>query len=89
MSLTSDQKLLEALYAQRLAASDQKAIINGYLEAKRRGGSAREMDSVIKNIRFFESIVATQAPPKIRQQLSVGLKALRENLAPDDRPEGA
>ncbi|HBP90510.1 MAG TPA: CHAT domain-containing protein [Nitrospirales bacterium] len=89
MSLTSDQKLLEALYAQRLAANDQEAIINGYLEAKRRGGSAREMDSVIKNIRFFESIVATQAPPKIRQQLSVGLKALRENLAPDDRPEGA
>jgi CHAT domain-containing protein/lecithin:cholesterol acyltransferase len=84
MSLTSDQKLLDALYAQRMTVKDQKEILSGYLEAKRRGGSAREMDSVIKNIRFFESMVATQAPPKIRQQLSAGLKKLRESLEPND-----
>ncbi|MBA3968318.1 MAG: hypothetical protein H0X47_21590, partial [Nitrospirales bacterium] len=89
MSLTSDQKLLEALYAQRLTAKDQKEIGNEYLEAKRRGGSAREIDSVIKNIRFFESMVATQAPPNIRQQLGAGLKALRESLVPNDGTKGA
>ncbi len=88
MSLTPDQKLLEALYAQRMTANDQKEILNGYLEAKRRGGSAREIDSVIKNIRFFESMVATQAPPKIRQQLGAGLKTLRESLVPDDGTNG-
>lgn len=88
MTLTPDQNLLDALYAPRMTAKDQKEIGNGYLEAKRRGGSAREMDSVIKNIRFFESMVATQAPPKIRQQLSAGLKALRENLVPDGGENG-
>ncbi|MCA9501225.1 MAG: CHAT domain-containing protein, partial [Nitrospira sp.] len=91
ISLPPDHKLLEALYAQRLTANDQKAILSGYLEAKRRGGSAREMDSVIKNIRFFESMVVTQAPPKIRQQLNAGLKTLRESLVFDsganDEPE--
>lgn len=86
MSLTPDQKLLESLYAQRLTANDQKEILNGYLAAKRRGGSAREMDSVIKQIRFYELMVATQAPPNIRQQLSAGLKTLRENLVPDEGP---
>ena len=88
MSLTPDQKLLEALYAQRLTANDQKEIHSGYLEAKRRGGSARELDSVIKNIKFFESMVGTQAPPDICQQLGAGLKTLRENLLPDDGPRG-
>ena len=84
MSLTPDHKLLDALYAQRMTGNDQKEIGKGYLEAKRRGGSAREMDSVIKNIKFFESMVATQAPPKIRQQLGDGLKTLRESLASND-----
>ncbi len=88
MSLTPDQNLLDALYAQRMTAKDQKEIGNGYLEAKRRGGSAREMDSVIKNIRFFESMVATQAPPKTRQQLGAGLQALRESLVSDGGENG-
>ncbi len=88
MTLTPDQKLLKALYAQRLTANDQKEILNGYLEAKGRGGSAREMDSVIKNIRFFESMVATQAPPKNRQQLGDGLKNLRESLVSDGGANG-
>jgi tetratricopeptide (TPR) repeat protein len=83
MSLTPDHKLLEALYAQRLTVNDQKEILGGYFEAKRLGGSAREIDSVIKNIRFFESMVATQAPLKIRQQLSAGLKTLHESLVSD------
>ena len=88
ISLTPDQKLLEALYAQRLTANEQKEILSGYLEAKRRGGSIREMDSVIKNIRFFESMVATQVPLKIRQQLSAGLKTLREGLVSDGSANG-
>jgi hypothetical protein len=85
MSLTPDQKLLDALYAQRMTVNDQKEISKGYLEAKRRGGSAREMDSVIKNISFFEAMVAIQAPPKIRQQLGEGLKTLRESLEPQGK----
>ncbi|MDT3777282.1 CHAT domain-containing protein [Nitrospira sp. MA-1] len=88
ISLPPDQKLLEALYAQRMTGKDQKEIGNGYLEAKRRGGSAREMDSVIKHIRFFELMVATQAPPSIRQQLSAGLKTLRVNIVSDDGGKG-
>ena len=88
MSLTPDHKLLEVLYAQRLTANDQKEILNGYLEANRRGGSAREMDSIIKNIKFFESMVATQAPLNIRQQLSAGLKSLRESLLSDGGGNG-
>lgn len=88
MCLTPDHKLLEALYARRLTANDQKKILGGYLEAKRLGGSAREMDSVIKNIRFFESMVATQAPPNIRQQLSAGLKTLRKSLVSDGGDNG-
>jgi CHAT domain-containing protein/pimeloyl-ACP methyl ester carboxylesterase len=88
MSLAPDQKLLEALYAQRITANDQKEIFSGYLEAKRRGGSAREIDSVIKNIRFFESMVVTQAPLNIRQQLSAGLKTLRESLVSDGGANG-
>lgn len=88
MSLTPDQKLLEALYAQRLTVNDQKEILNGYVEAKRRGGSAREIDSVIKNIKFFEAMVATQAPPNIRQQLGAGLKTLCENLVLDGGANG-
>ncbi|MFZ1745116.1 MAG: CHAT domain-containing protein, partial [Nitrospirales bacterium] len=88
ISLTPDQKLLEVLYAQRMTANDQKEISKGYLEAKRRGGSARELDSVIKNIRFFESMVATQASPNTRQQLSAGLKALRESLMSDGGANG-
>ncbi|MDH5698886.1 MAG: CHAT domain-containing protein, partial [Nitrospirota bacterium] len=88
MSLTPDHKLLDSLYAQCITANDQKEISKGYLEAKRRGGSAREMDSVIKNISFFESMVAIQAPPKIRQQLGEGLKTLRESLVSDDGTNG-
>ena len=88
MSLTPDQKLLDSLYAQHMTANDQKEIGKGYLEAKRRGGSAREMDSVIKNITFFESMVATQATPNIRQRLGDGLKALRESLVSDDGTHG-
>ena len=88
MSLTPDHKLLDSLYTQRMTANDQKEIGKGYLEAKRRGGSAREMDSVIKNIRFFESMVATQVPLKIRQQLGGGLKTLRESLVSNDGVNG-
>ncbi len=84
MVLTPDQKLLDSLYAQKMTVSDKKEIAKGYRDAKRQGGSARQMDSVIANIRFFESMVATQATPKIREQLGVGLKSLRESLSQED-----
>lgn len=84
MSLTPDQKLLDSLYARQMTANNQKEIVQGYLAAKRRGVSAREMDSVVKNIRFFELMVATQAPPKIRQELLKGLEALRKSLEPQN-----
>ncbi len=88
MSLTPDQQLLNALYAQTITVNEQKTIAKGYREAKRRGGSAREMDSVIKHIRFFEQMTLTQATTKIRQNLGDGLQALRESLMPEDEATG-
>jgi hypothetical protein len=82
MCLLPDQQLLAALYRQDLKPDARRKITGGYLAAKRRGGSAREMESVIKNIQFFEAMMETQAPPKISQQFRQGLEALRQSLEP-------
>jgi hypothetical protein len=82
MCLLPDQQLLAALYRQDLKPDVRRKITEGYLAAKRRGGSAREMESVIKNIQFFEAMMETQAPPKISQQFRQGLEALRQSLEP-------
>ena len=80
MSVKPDWLLLDSLYKQRMTPEAQKDILKGYREAKRRGGSAKEMDAVFENIRFFEAMLEPPTPPRVRQQLGNSLKTLRENL---------
>jgi len=84
-SLKSDCLLLKALYAQSLTAKDRDAILEGYQEAKRREGSAKQMDSVIENVRFFEAMLDTKSLSKDLSSLAESLKALRESLESQDR----
>ncbi len=88
MSLLPGQQLLTALHKQSMNSKDQKEIIEGYLVAQRRGGSAREMDSVINNIKFFESMIQPPIPQNVREKLAEGLKQLREELEPKKGEDG-
>lgn len=80
--LNADVLLLKALYAQTLTADDRDAIFNGYQEAQRREGSAREIDSVVENIRFFEVMLETTHASPARSTLAESLKMLRDRLVP-------
>ena len=80
MSLIPGQRLLSALQKQSLTSKERKPIIDGYRQARQRGGSAREMDSVIKNIKFFEVMLQASHLEKVRGKLASGLKALRQGL---------
>ena len=80
--LNADVLLLKALYAQTLTADDRDAIFNGYQEAQRREGSAREIDSVVENIRFFEVMLETMHASPAHSTLAESLKMLRDRLVP-------
>ncbi|MDH5564240.1 MAG: CHAT domain-containing protein, partial [Nitrospirota bacterium] len=79
-SLKSDCLLLKALYAQSFTTEDREAILKGYQEAKRREGSAKDIDSVVENIRFLEAMLGTKNLSKARSSLAESLKDLRESL---------
>jgi tetratricopeptide (TPR) repeat protein len=79
-SLKSDCLVLKALYAQNLTAEDREGILKGYQEAKRREGSAKDIDSVVENIRFLEAMLGAKNLSKGLSPLAESLKALRESL---------
>ena len=79
-SLKSDCLLLKGLYAQNFTTEDREAILKGYQEAKRREGSAKDIDSVVENIRFLEAMLGTKNISKGRSSLAESLKELRESL---------
>ncbi|MGP0591074.1 DUF7379 domain-containing protein [Nitrospira sp. T9] len=78
--LKPECRLLNALYVQRLTVNDHNDILKGYQEAKRREGSAKHMDSVVENIRFFEAMLSTNNFSKAPSALAQSLKKLREGL---------
>lgn len=84
-SLKPDCLLLKALYKQNVTPNECNEILKGYQEARRREGSPREMDSVIENIRFFESMLGVQKQQKDLSSLSSRLEALRKSLETSDR----
>jgi len=81
-SLKPDCLLGKALYEQRIAPERFNDILKGYQEAKRREGSARQMDSVVENIRFFEVMLGSKNLSKVRSPLAESLRELRESLEP-------
>jgi len=80
MCLQPDLELLRHLFKQELRPADRDAIRKGYLEARKRSSSDRQMDSVRANIAFFERMAATEAEPERSEALIQALKALRESL---------
>jgi tetratricopeptide (TPR) repeat protein len=79
-SLKSDCLLLKTLNAQSITPKDRNDILTGYQEAKRREGSAKDIDSVVENIRFFEAMLGTKNLSKVLSPLAESLKELRESL---------
>jgi hypothetical protein len=88
MVLIPDQQLLVSLYKQRITPNDQKEIVKGYRDAKRRGGSVKDMDSVIENIRFFEAMLGPRTSSRFPAQLAKDLEELRKGLSSSDDKGG-
>ena len=85
MVVQPDQQLLDAMFRRSLPAKKQQEIAKGYLEGQKRGGSPMNMDSVLKNIAFFETMLLSAAlPKKVQKDLKSGLEALRNRLDPGE-----
>jgi tetratricopeptide (TPR) repeat protein len=75
-----DAQLLKVLPDQKFTEAESGKIKAGYLAAKRRGRSARELHSAIENVAFFEAMAETEADAKHRDALIDVLKTLRKAL---------
>jgi hypothetical protein len=82
LALAGDVLLLEALWQRRLDAKAAQQIEEVYRRAILRGASAKEVESVLDQLRFFETTLETEAPRPLRENLAPSLRALRESLAP-------
>ena len=82
LALAGDVALLRALYARRLDAETAATIRDAFQRAIHRGASLRELRSVLDQLRFFETMLATEAPAATRARLAPGVRMLREALDP-------
>ena len=79
LALAGDVLLLEALSQRRLDAKAAQQIEEVYRRAILRGASATEAQSVLEQLRFFETALEA-APKPVREGLAPGLRTLRESL---------
>jgi tetratricopeptide (TPR) repeat protein len=81
--LDGDRQLLAALEKRVLDADTSSAILNAYREAGRRGGSARQMSSVVDQVRFLASMAQSELKPDDGKALAASLNALAGTLSRD------
>jgi hypothetical protein len=87
LTFSVDVKLISALVKQELTTEAGVCLAREYAAAARRGSSARELDSVIAQIRFLETMADVDGNPAMKQ-VAAHISALAAAIEGSQKAEG-